>query len=149
MTDALRAAIAARDDAPDPPLSDVKDLSPHFLAMLDRRTEAKFRDHLRAMFEMVLLGDLEELRSRAPELVETLLAQRAEALSMARELYDGDEERAQVEYRRAVSEHVDRQLEGLGLLAPKPPPAPSERAAPRKRIKLRRRGRKWRKVPGL
>ncbi|MCC6898747.1 MAG: hypothetical protein IT377_07215 [Polyangiaceae bacterium] len=134
VTDALRAAIAARDDAPDPPLSDVKDLSPQFLAMLDRRTEAKFRDHLRAMFEMVLLGDLEGLRSRAPELVETVLAQRAEALSLAREHYDGDEERAHADYRRAVSEHVDRQLEGLGLQAPKPPLAPSKRVAPRNQV---------------
>jgi hypothetical protein len=148
VTDALRAAIAARDAAPDPPLSDVKDLSPHFLAMLDRRTEAKFRDHLRGMFEMVLFGDLEEIRSRAPELVETLLAQRAVALSMAREYFGGDEERAQAELRRAVSEHVDQQLEGLGLQALKPPPAPSKRVAPRKRIKLRRRSRRWRNVLG-
>ncbi|MBE7483656.1 MAG: hypothetical protein HS104_27215 [Polyangiaceae bacterium] len=136
VADVMGAAIAARDAAPPPPLSDVKDMAPAFLAMLERRTETLFRDHLRAMFEMIFLGDLEEVRAGAPQMADQLAAKREEGLRLLRQHFDGDEERVQAEYRRAALEDIDRQMDGLGLQAPKAPGAP-----PKKRVKrpLRRR----------
>jgi hypothetical protein len=145
VSDVLGAAIAVRDAAPQPPLSDLKDMAPAFLAMLERRTETVFRDHLRAMFEKALLGDLdEELRAKAPQVADEIAARRAEGLELLREFFGGDEERAQAEYRRALFEEIDLQMEGLGLQEPKAPGTP-----PKKRVKRGLRRRKRRKRFGI
>ncbi len=135
--DVLGAAIAARDAAPQPQLSDVKDMAPAFLAMLERRTEAEFRDHLRTMFEKTLLGELdEELRAKAPQVVDEIAAKREQGLGLLRQFFGGDEERARAELKRAVLEEIDRQMEGVGLQERK---APGDRSKKRVKRPLRRR----------
>lgn len=144
VADVLGAAVAARDAAPQPQLSDVKDMEPALLAMLERSTESLFRDQLRAMFELIFLGDLEEVRAEAPQVADELAAKRAEGLGRLRQHFGGDEERVQAEDRRAVFEEIDRQMEGLGLQEPKAPGTP-----PKKRVKRGLRRRKHRKRFGV
>lgn len=125
----FQVALANRDRAPAPRLSDLKNVSNLFAALLERRTEEEFRKSIEDMFRIAFLADFDPgslppaVRERAELIADSVRQARAavrEAVSLERAAGSNDaklvDAEADATYRGLVERAVEAEIKQLGLI---------------------------------